>query len=236
MSKSSISAGPMRVSLVGEDGRTLPLHFHNGRYYVEAVHGLKYTIKVNSETPGRLEVLAGIDGRDTLVNQPADLLLSDGLIISGYSQYVVPGWGKHATTPFIFTAFDRETIAMRATGSNKNLGVIAVACFGEYVRPRSTITPLIYRGGDFVAKGMRGGLESMGMGTGTDDSDVTERRLGTTTFTRANQTVPDGLVEIYAMPKWWLLAEGVLGDEPAHDANHPAGFRRSPKKSDYDLR
>ncbi|HCQ30881.1 TPA: hypothetical protein DIU27_00665 [Candidatus Collierbacteria bacterium] len=236
MSQSSFSLGPIRVSLVDSTGRTLPMYRHNGRIYVKAVHGLEYKIIANSETPGRLEVLTSVDGRDTLRNAPADLRFSDGMIISGYSRYEVPGWGKEATSPFIFTAFDRQTVAVQATGSAKKLGVIAVAAFREYVAPK--ITPFNYRD-EPHAKGLEsmsmGPMRGAGMGTGMGDR-VDHRNLGTTRFTRANPSTPDAMIEIYPMPEWWLIEEGILPEDHGHghDHNHPAGFTGG--GNDYGLR
>lgn len=240
MKNLSVRSGAMEVSIVDMFGAQLPLYFHeNSRVYVKAVHGLQYKIRATISETGRFEVLAGIDGRDTLKNAPADLIMSGGMVIRGYFPYEVPGWGKNATTPFIFTEYDRDTMAVRKTGSTDNLGVIAVAYFREYVpppRPRANSEYLSMGIGD--GPHSKGGLESFsagatrsaGMGTGTNENDVTRRQLGTTTFNRANYTTPDGLVEIYAMPEWWLLENRVIVDRP-YDRNHPAGFRQN--RGDY---
>ncbi len=238
MSETSIKKGPINVSIVDNTGRSLPLYRHNGRYYVKAVHGLEYTIVVDSDIAGRLEVLASVDGRDTLKNAPADLLFSDGLIISHHAHYVVPGWGEKATSPFIFTAFDRQTVATRATGSTQNLGVIAVAAFREFEAPRiqhfSNFRGTTKGGPVLESYSLGSPTRGAGMGTGMGNR-VDHRDLGTTHFTRANQFTPDALVEIYAMPEWWLIEEGILPDDRDrnHDHDHPAGFTHG--GNDYGL-
>ena len=146
-----IGGRTVMVSLVDDAGQAMPLYYLNGRYYVQAIHGLEYQINVANLTRGRIEVLTSIDGRNTLTNNAASFSMR-GMIIRPRSTYKFSGWriNDSQTKPFVFTAFDEDTVAKQATGSNMNLGVISVAVFEEE-------EPEVFRGG----------LETYSMGTGT---------------------------------------------------------------------
>jgi len=198
------------VSLVEASGRMLELYLHNGRYFVEAKDLQEYRLKVRARAPRRVEVLTSIDGFNTLLDEAAHLSLSRGMVINGYSTYDVTGWriDDSHTRPFIFTVFDEETVAKQATGSSKNLGVIAVATYLEYQRPvRSHIIPFSH------GESIKGGFGSLGtvrgVGVGTGMGDRLDRdEVGHTTFYRQTDT-PEDVIEILAMPGWWLEREGI---------------------------
>lgn len=209
----------VNVSLVGCADRPLDLYLHYGRHFVEAKDLMEYRIKVRGHAYRRIEVLTAVDGRNTLKDEPAHLTLSRGMVINGYSTYDVTGWriDDSHTRPFIFTVLDEETVAKQATGSSENLGVIAVAAYREYVRPIH-FEPYRF---DYTRKGGFESLSMLGVGVGTGmGGRLDHDAVGHTTFERDTSS-PEDVIEIYAMPAWWLKREGVI---PSHESIFPSGF------------
>jgi len=221
MQTNVVSGVLVNVQLTDRLGSVLPLYWHNGRYYVEASDMQEYRLRVRSLVSGRLEVLTAVDGLNTLLTEEANVYTNSGMVISDHSLYEVKGWriNDQQTRPFVFTSLDEEAVAKQMTNSSSNLGVIAIAVYREYEIP---LTYNNLRSGP-QAKSL--GFESLtrgaGMGTGMGnrvDRDV----VGHTTFRRATSS-PDQVVQIFAMPKWWLEREGVLTAD-LRDRNHPNGF------------
>jgi hypothetical protein len=223
----SVEGNIIKVELTDRFGVPLPLYMHQGRYFVEAKHMMEYQIRVYCKPInllGRTEVLTAIDGRNTLVDEVADISKSRGMVVSGTSVYVVKGWriDDDHTRPFVFTMFDNDTVAKQATGSAENLGVIAVAAYREYIPYRMNFHTML--GGDSRPKG---GLESTsttmrggdGVGTGMGKRLDTDR-VGHTTFER-DLSEPLTLIQIFAMPGWWLKEQGIRLEG---DPNFPDGF------------
>lgn len=219
MEITSVEKSLIDVSLVDASGRTLVLYDANGRYFVEAKDLMEYRIRVRNMIFHRIEVLTAIDGQNTLKNEAAHLTQSRGMVIGGADLYKVKGWrlDDSHTRPFVFTILDEETIAKQATGSSGNLGVIALAAYREYIRP--AFLPFNER------PWMKGSLEGLGpfrgpgMGTGMG-SRVDSDQVGRTDFERASK-YPDDIIEIYAMPTWWLIKEKIIRNK---DDNFPSGF------------
>ena len=221
MKRMSINGNSIDVELVSGDGRPLDLYFHGNQYFVEARDQMEYRINVTGHSSRRLEVLTAIDGRNTLLDEPAQVINSRGMIMNGFTKYEVKGWriDDAHTRPFIFTAIDAKTIAKQATGSTEKLGVIAIAAYREYERVART--PRLY------LESVKGGLveplydatRGPGMGTGMGDR-LDRDKVGTTTFTRETPTNPTDIIQIYAMPMWWLKQQGIVVDS----FDLPSGF------------
>jgi len=221
--KPIIEGNIISVELIEPSGKPLPLYQHKGRYFVEAKHMMEYQIRVYCKPKfhfDRTEVLTSIDGRNTLVDEAADLVNSNGMVVSGSNVYIVKGWrlNDKETSPFVFTMFDKDTVAKQATNSAENLGVIAIAAYRELMPNLMFARPNInlYKG---VLESTSQTMRGPGMGTGIG-SRVDSDRVGHTTFNR-DLSVPLTLIQIYAMPGWWLKEQGIRLES---DTSFPEGF------------
>lgn len=212
----------INVSLVDGLGNPLSLYLHRGRYYVEAVDGLEYKIIVDSNSNRRLEVLTAIDGRNTLVDEVADVVRNRGMVISSHDRYDVKGWrlNDDQVRSFVFTTNADMTVGKQATGSEANLGVVAVAAYAEKVEPQICLFSGRYLGDakgsleiESTTTSFRG---SVGTGMG---SRVESDHVGRTSFTR-DLMFPYTKIEIFAMSHQWLVDHEIIREE----GNLPVAF------------
>lgn len=221
----------INVTITDVFGRPLPTHRRrsDGQIFVEVVPGTAYQISVRNESYNRVLLVPAVDGRDVHSDRPASVHL-DGVVIRGGTMYAIPGWQFNQSSAGQFVFSDPSlSVANQATGSDANVGVIAVAAFREHVRePQYLERSGGYRSGggleSFGAKSL-GGDVGTGMGQGV--SNV----LGTTTFRRA-QGGPHQTVIIRYATREWLEREGIItpaepiaypADQPGYN---PAGFVR----------
>lgn len=147
----SLAGGPMVLQiLVG--GEVKPLYFHDGRIFVAVQPGAEVVVAVKNRSlyKDRIEVLMSVDGRNVLVDEAATFQ-NGGMVISFGQTWMNRGWriDQQTVKPFVFTQNVLDTIAVQATGSTANLGVIGVAVFEEAVmrQVRPTSNPKAFRGG-----------------------------------------------------------------------------------------
>ncbi len=219
MKTDSVKLSLVDVSLVDGLGNTMPLFYHEGQYYVEARDLAEYRIEVKGHASGKLEVLTSVDGMNTLKKEKAHFQLSRGMVISGRTLYDVKGWriDDDHTRPFVFTVLSAEAIATQVTKRTDNLGVIAVAVYREYVEPPQVY--MNFRGGSVSKGSLESSRSFPGMGTGMGDR-LDSDHVGHTTFQRASYD-PTEMVEIFAMPGWWLKQQGIIRDV---STSRPHGF------------
>lgn len=121
---------PYQVDLLGENGQTLDVYQHRGRFYVLGSVGERYTIRVSNPTSRRIEALVSVDGLDVIDGQSANL---------GKRGYVVPPGGElrvdgfrvstQQVATFRFSSVSRSYAGRK--GKARNVGVIGVAIFEE---------------------------------------------------------------------------------------------------------
>lgn len=127
-----------RLEVVSE-GYVLPVFEHRGRSYIEGRQGARYLLRITNNSPGRIEVVAAVDGRDVIDGQPMD---SDkhGYIILPHSSAVIDGWRTSMQTvaAFRFTS-PEDSYSTRMGSSSRKLGMIEVAVFREKREPRGPL-------------------------------------------------------------------------------------------------
>jgi hypothetical protein len=92
------------------NGNRLPFHRrHDGRPFVAGIPGSAYTIGVRNLTPHRIEVVASVDGRNVLRDEPADAHACQGLAIPAWRWHEFPGWqfGDPQAFPGLPTGYER---------------------------------------------------------------------------------------------------------------------------------
>jgi len=206
-------------------GETLPMYWHNGRWWVPGKPGARYAVALTNRTGARTLAVVSVDGVNVVSGESA-APDQTGYVLSRGQFAQITGWRKDMTrvAAFEFTALEQSYAAR--TGRPDNIGVIGVAVFRERSRP-STPPPAVLRqesSRDAGAAPAPASEANAGAGEArsrADDSQSKEQRLGTghgrnersptsyTDFERA-QATPDELIAIHYDSRDNLLAMGVI--------------------------
>ena len=128
-------------------GETLPMYWHDGRWWVPGKPGNRYAVSLTNRSGGRTLNVISVDGvnvvsGETAAHDQTGYVLSDGQ----FAQII--GWRKNLArvAAFEFTALPNSYAAR--TGRPDNVGVIGVAVFRErvrYVPPPAGVSPPLSR-------------------------------------------------------------------------------------------
>jgi hypothetical protein len=204
-------------------GETLPMYWHNGRWWVPGKPGARYAVALTNRTGTRTLAVVSVDGVNVVSGESA-APDQTGYVLSRGQFAQITGWRKDMTrvAAFEFTALEQSYAAR--TGRPDNVGVIGVAVFRE--RP-STPPPAVLRqessrdAGAAPAPSEARAAKSEAARGRTDEAQAKEQRLGTghgrnersltsyTDFERA-QATPDELIAIHYDSRDNLLAMGVI--------------------------
>ncbi len=119
------------ITIVDRDsGAVLPVHYHQGEYWVAGNPGSRYAITYFNRVGERLLAVMSVDGVNVLSGETAGFNQS-GYVLSGLQRYQVNGWRKSDSevAAFAFAAANASYAAR--TGRADNIGVIGVALFRE---------------------------------------------------------------------------------------------------------
>ena len=121
-------------------GATLPVHLHQGRYWVAGQPGSRYAVRLHNKSGGRLLSVMSIDGVNVISGETAGTSQS-GYVFSPWERYDLTGWRKSQAqvAAFYFTALP-DSYAAR-TGRPDDVGVIGVALFREKPPAVSNVMP-----------------------------------------------------------------------------------------------
>jgi len=207
-------------------GETLPMYWHNGRWWVPGTPGARYAVALSNRTGARTLAVVSVDGVNVVSGESA-APDQTGYVLNRGQFAQITGWRKDMTrvAAFEFTALDQSYAAR--TGRPDNIGVIGVAVFRERVRP-STPPPAVLRqessrdAGAAPAPAAEANAAASDAARGrSDEAQSKEQRLGTghgrneraptsyTDFARA-QSTPDELIAIHYDSRDNLLAMGVI--------------------------
>jgi hypothetical protein len=213
--------GTIEVSVLA-DGQALPLYRRpsDGAVFTAGVRGQAYALHVRNLTSGRAEVINTVDGRHTLKDEPGDAERNRGLVFAAESAGDFTGWRLNdaETRQFVFGAPDRS-VAVQATGSAANTGVIGFAAYREYVNYGLHHAPVAFAS----AAATCGGSQARGLGTGMGERQ--SDHVTSTSFTRV-PGAPDILVIGYDTESA-LEAMGITGPaEPSAFPGAGTGYER----------
>jgi hypothetical protein len=202
-------------------GETLPVHWHDGRWWVAGTPGNRYAVRLANPGGGRVLAVLSVDGINAVSGETAAPEQS-GYVLAGGANALITGWRKDLTrvAAFEFTALPASYAAR--TGRPDNVGVIGVALFRE--RPREVVPPVTSReaapaerrneaSADAVGSTQRRAAEATAalpaspLGTGHGRSERSVTRF--TDFERA-QVVPNEIIAIHYDSRDNLIARGVL--------------------------
>jgi hypothetical protein len=219
------------------EGRYLPVHYHDGRYYVVGRPGNEYQVSLRNNGGQRVLAVSSVDGVNVITGETATPAQT-GYVIDGAGQMDIKGWRKNLsrTAAFYFTSLG-DSYAAR-TGRPFDVGVIGVALFRERAPVYNYNYPAepsdTYRDREMPApqQGAAPGAaaprsEAKSLGTGHGRSEWAPARYGT--FERASSE-PDEIVAIYYDSYANLLAQGVIprGREVARPGPNPFPQRFAP--------
>ncbi len=122
------------------ENRALPIHQHNGRYYVVGKPGNEYQIRVANR--GRNEILSvvSVDGVNAVSGETANWNQT-GYVLGNYQAFDIKGWRKSTDRIAAFYFTEHQNSYAARTGRPQNVGVIGVAVFRKKYEPPVRIEP-----------------------------------------------------------------------------------------------
>lgn len=116
------------------EGRTLPIHWHNGQAWVVGSPGNEYQVIVRNAAGNDVLAVVSVDGVNVITGETA-APSQTGYIIDPWRRLSISGWRKDTTrtAAFYFTSL-ADAYASR-TGRPDNVGVIGVALFRRKPEP-----------------------------------------------------------------------------------------------------
>jgi hypothetical protein len=121
------------------DGKARPVYWHGGRWYVEALEGEEYAIRLRNPFGVRTAVALSVDGLNTIDGRDTTARAARKWVLQPYQTVTIRGWQTSQRTArrFEFTTEARSYGA--ALGKTENLGIISAAFFKERIE---TAAPL----------------------------------------------------------------------------------------------
>lgn len=162
------------------DGRSLAEYPARGRFYVEAVEGAEYELRIRNPLPVRIAVALSVDGLNTIDARRTTAWGASKWVIEPYATITIGGWQMSSARArrFYFTT-ERDSYAARMNRTS-DLGVISAVFFRE--RQSAVITtpsPRRIEDNDAQQRSARRAPST----AGSADSNETARA-------RANSTAP----------------------------------------------
>jgi hypothetical protein len=209
-------------------GETLPMYWHNGRWWVPGRPGSRYAITLTNRSGGRALTVVSVDGVNVVSGETAAHDQAGYVLGSGHFAQIT-GWRKDLTrvAAFEFTALASSYAAR--TGRPDNVGVIGVAVFRERPKPVSPPPVASRQEKQEAARDAAPSAPAAGASAANeaedrkraDSSPVREQSLGTghgrnersvtsyTDFERA-QSSPNELIAIHYDSRDNLIAMGAI--------------------------
>jgi len=125
-------------------GATLPVHFHQGEYWVAGRPGARYAIAVRNKMGERVLAVTSVDGVNVLNGETA-AWGQTGYVFGSYQQYQITGWRKSNSEVAAFEFSVASDSYAERTGRTGHVGVIGVALFRESVPEPVAQAPEVYR-------------------------------------------------------------------------------------------
>jgi hypothetical protein len=132
------SAAPVRYP-VGDveilvDGAPQPRYAHGGRWYVEALKGREYAIRLRNPYAVRVAVALSVDGLNTIDARETTAAGARKWVLDPYQTVTISGWQTSQTEARRFEFTTEARSYGQALGKTANLGVISAVFFKERVR------------------------------------------------------------------------------------------------------
>jgi hypothetical protein len=108
-------------------------HAHNGRWYVEAIKGREYAIRLRNPYGVRVAVALSVDGLNTIDARQTTAQEARKWVLEPYQTVTISGWQTSRTEARRFEFTTEENSYGQALGKTDNLGVISAVFFKERV-------------------------------------------------------------------------------------------------------
>lgn len=104
---------------------------HNGRWYVEALNGRTYAIRMRNPYPVRVAVALAVDGLNTIDARHTAAAVGRKWVIEPYQTITISGWQVNSAEARRFEFTTEARSYGQALGQTANLGVISAVFFKE---------------------------------------------------------------------------------------------------------
>jgi hypothetical protein len=106
---------------------------HEGRWYVEALKGREYAIRLRNPYPVRVAVALSVDGLNTIDARETSAKGARKWVLAPYETVTISGWQTSASHARAFEFTTEQRSYGQALGKTANLGIISAAFFRERV-------------------------------------------------------------------------------------------------------
>lgn len=106
---------------------------HNGRWYVEAIMGREYAIRLRNPYPVRVAVALSVDGLNTIDARQTTAAEARKWVLAPYETVTISGWQTSRTEARRFEFTTEAQSYGQALGKTADLGVISAVFFRERV-------------------------------------------------------------------------------------------------------
>ncbi|MEQ1756958.1 MAG: hypothetical protein ABL986_01480 [Vicinamibacterales bacterium] len=110
-----------------------PRYAHNGRWYVEAIKGREYAIRLRNPYGVRVAVALSVDGLNTIDARHTSASDARKWVLGPYETVTISGWQTSRTEARRFEFTNEEQSYGKALGQTENLGLITAVFFKERV-------------------------------------------------------------------------------------------------------
>ena len=158
------------------ENRTLPVYYHQGRYYVVGKPGNEYQVNIRNNAPGEILTVLSVDGVNAVSGETANWNQT-GYVLNPYTSFGIKGWRKSTqrVAAFFFTELQNSYAAR--TGRPDHVGVIGVAVFRKKSEPAVGVLRDFRQRREAPAAGASGnefdgGSRESARGAGTDSGET----------------------------------------------------------------
>jgi hypothetical protein len=106
-------------------------YFHEGRWYVEAIKGREYAIRLRNPYPVRAGVALSVDGLNTIDARHTAAANARKWVVEPHQTITISGWQTSRTDARRFEFTTEENSYGQALGETANLGIISAVFFKE---------------------------------------------------------------------------------------------------------
>ncbi len=115
------------------NGVAQPRYAHDGRWYVEALEGREYAIRLRNPYPVRVAVALAVDGLNTIDARHTAAADARKWVLDPYQTITISGWQTSASQARAFEFTTEARSYGQALGTTANLGTISAVFFRERV-------------------------------------------------------------------------------------------------------
>jgi len=135
--RAGASAFPARPAVPDVDilvnGAAQSRYAHDGRWYIEALKGREYSIRLRNPFAVRVAVALSVDGLNTIDARETTANDARKWVLGPYETITISGWQTSQTVARRFEFTTEERSYGQALGKTTNLGVISAVFFKERV-------------------------------------------------------------------------------------------------------